>query len=77
MLEKVLAHYEIESLLGKGGMGEVYCARDTRLCHPGCCGPGCGSYWHGRRRVDIETAETPVARRRRHARREPRSRPTG
>ena len=31
MIGKTLAHYEIASLLGKGGMGEVYQAKDTKL----------------------------------------------
>src|SRR5712671_1456243 len=31
MVGTTLAHYQIESLLGAGGMGEVYLARDTRL----------------------------------------------
>ena len=31
MIGKSLNHYEIESMLGAGGMGEVYQARDTRL----------------------------------------------
>ena len=26
--------YEIISLIGKGGMGEVFSARDTQLCRP-------------------------------------------
>lgn len=31
MIGQSLGQYEIEELLGKGGMGEVYAARDTRL----------------------------------------------
>ena len=31
MIGKTLAHYEISSQLGKGGMGEVYQAKDTKL----------------------------------------------
>ena len=31
MIGKSLAHYEISSQLGKGGMGEVYQAKDQKL----------------------------------------------
>src|SRR5262247_250128 len=28
---KIIGHYQVISLVGRGGMGEVYCARDTKL----------------------------------------------
>jgi serine/threonine protein kinase len=31
LVGRVLGHYQIDSLLGAGGMGEVYLARDSRL----------------------------------------------
>jgi serine/threonine protein kinase len=31
MVGKTLAHYEITSQLGKGGMGEVFRAKDLKL----------------------------------------------
>src|SRR5262249_42723658 len=31
LLGKTIGHYQIISLVGKGGMGEVYCALDTKL----------------------------------------------
>src|SRR5207237_9961962 len=31
LVGKVIGHYQIESLIGVGGMGEVYLARDARF----------------------------------------------
>jgi serine/threonine protein kinase len=35
MIGKTLGHYQITSQLGKGGMGEVYQAKDQKLAE-GC-----------------------------------------